>query len=347
MPSLAPLTLGLFSGIGFLDRCFEDAGFCVVRGPDLLWGHDIRGWHPVPGFAGVIAGVPCQHWSPLAHMVRHVHGEAAVAPDLFPELERVVAEAGPLWFLTECAKDSPVPRVPGYEVTTVVLDNRWIGDGIGQVQRRRRRFCFGTRTGAAILDCSPDLALLEAPESEYAVHTHSNGAAVPVKLNAVGKPKRAHVQDCSPDFALFEHPDAERAVIGSGAKEGAFKLDRGGRERPWFRRHVQDVSPDVALLESAEAERAVVACGHKDGTRARPDPSGRKQTLPGNQPRRSVARCLELQGWPPDFLDDAPFTVEAKYRLVGNGVSRPMGLAVARAVARAVGYVLPAPAVPA
>lgn len=250
--------LGLFSGIGFLDRCFEDEGFCVVRGPDLLWGHDMRGWRPPADvFDGIIAGVPCQRWSPLAHMVRHTHGEDAVAPDMFPELERCVTEARPGWFLTECSPFAPIPRVDGYTVTSLILDNRWIGEGVGQIQSRRRRFCFSTRqAGAAILDCGPDLA-------------------------------------------VFESADRERAVIATGSKEGSIvKLDKGGAERPYEKR----------------------------------------RTLPGQQPRRSVARCLELQGWPPDFLDDAPFTQEAKYRLVGNGVPRPMGLAIARAVKRALGY---------
>jgi len=44
-----------FPGIGMLDRGFEDVGFCVVRGPDLIWGGDIRNFHPPAGrFAGVI-----------------------------------------------------------------------------------------------------------------------------------------------------------------------------------------------------------------------------------------------------------------------------------------------------
>ena len=34
------LVLSLFPGIGLLDMAFEAEGFCVVRGPDLLWG----GW---------------------------------------------------------------------------------------------------------------------------------------------------------------------------------------------------------------------------------------------------------------------------------------------------------------
>ena len=35
------LVLSLFPGIGLLDSAFEEEGFCVVRGPDLLWGGDV------------------------------------------------------------------------------------------------------------------------------------------------------------------------------------------------------------------------------------------------------------------------------------------------------------------
>lgn len=56
-----PLVLSLFPGIGLLDMAFEAEGFCVVRGPDLLWGGDIKRFHPPAGrFDGVIGGPPCQ-----------------------------------------------------------------------------------------------------------------------------------------------------------------------------------------------------------------------------------------------------------------------------------------------
>jgi len=49
------LVLSLFPGIGLLDMAFELEGFTVVRGPDLLWGGDVRRFHPPPGrFDGVI-----------------------------------------------------------------------------------------------------------------------------------------------------------------------------------------------------------------------------------------------------------------------------------------------------
>src|SRR6185436_8832391 len=56
-PKMSGLVLSLFPGIGLLDMAFEEEGFCIVRGPDLLWGGDIRKFHPPAGrFDGVIGG---------------------------------------------------------------------------------------------------------------------------------------------------------------------------------------------------------------------------------------------------------------------------------------------------
>jgi DNA (cytosine-5)-methyltransferase 1 len=64
------LVLSLFPGIGLLDRAFEEVGFCVVRGPDVLWGGDIHRFRPPAGrFDGVIGGPPCQAFSVLRHLV--------------------------------------------------------------------------------------------------------------------------------------------------------------------------------------------------------------------------------------------------------------------------------------
>ena len=52
---MGSLVLALFPGIGLLDRVFEGEGFCVVRGPDVLWGGDIRRFHPS---AGVFVAAP-------------------------------------------------------------------------------------------------------------------------------------------------------------------------------------------------------------------------------------------------------------------------------------------------
>lgn len=120
------LVLSLFPGIGLLDRAFEQEGFCVVRGPDLLWGGDIRSFHPPRRtFDGVIGGPPCKGDSPLAHL----NGTPGVS--LADEFWRVVKEAAPDWWLMEAVK--PHAGLPG---SIVRLNNRWFGE----VQRRVRYF---------------------------------------------------------------------------------------------------------------------------------------------------------------------------------------------------------------
>lgn len=137
--------LSLFPGIGLLDRAFEEEGFMVVRGPDLLWGGDIRRFHPVAGrFEGVIGGPPCQAFSRLRYVVEH-HGYQ-MAENLIPEFERCVTEAQPLWFLMENVPDAPLPVVPGYQVHAQLLNNRWCGG----IQNRLRRISFGTRNGSRL-----------------------------------------------------------------------------------------------------------------------------------------------------------------------------------------------------
>jgi len=226
------LVLSLFPGIGLLDMAFEEAGFCVVRGPDLLWGGDVRSFNPPAGkFDGVIGGPPCQSHSPLMWLNR-AQGVAPKHPDMTPEYSRVVAAAQPRWFLMENSPYVPTPDVPGYTVTRNVLNNRWLGE----LQNRERVFCFGSADGAWL-----------------------------------------HFET-----STFDAIDTEPAVLASELTKG----------KPL-------------------------------GTRQR---SPRKRTLP---------ELAELQGLPRDFLEEAPFTVEGKCRVIGNGVPLPMGRAVAAAVVRA------------
>lgn len=245
------LVLDLFPGIGLLARAFEREGFCVVSGPDLIFGGDVRTFHPPAGvFAGVIGGPPCQAFSRLVHMMR-AKGQTP-KPNLIPEFERCVTEAAPDWFLMENVPAAPEPVVPGYIVRSKLVNNRWFG----AEQNRERRFSFGTIDG--------------------------------------------HELDLSPSLAMFEHPHWERAVVATSGKEGAFAKSQ------------------KQLREEVAARL------------------GRKETvLPGNMPRRTIARCAELQGLPADFLAGAPFTQTGKYMVIGNGVALPMGRAVAAAVRRA------------
>ena len=148
------LILSLFPGIGLLDMAFEEEGFCVVRGPDLLWGGDVHRFHPPAGkFDGVIGGPPCQQFSPLNQAARK--GLQPLAPNLIPEFERCVAEASPAWFLMENVTAAPEPVVSGYQVRSRIINNRWLG----AEQNRVRRFSFGSADGREL---HVEFAALEA-----------------------------------------------------------------------------------------------------------------------------------------------------------------------------------------
>ena len=181
MPSLV---LSIFPGIDLLGRAFESEGFCVVRGPDPIFGGDIHDFHPPAGvWGGVIGGPPCQIFSALRRLNPHA-GERY--GNLIPEFERVVSEARPLWFLMENVPDATDPIVSGYEVTSLVLNNRWLGE----VQARVRKFWFGTSWGARLL---PEVVIFES--IEYAQAVTSSSRLVPVKIGGSGKTKRTYTTD--------------------------------------------------------------------------------------------------------------------------------------------------------
>lgn len=154
------LVLSIFPGIDLLGRAFEEEGFCVVRGPDVLWGGDIRNFHPSASiFRGVIGGPPCQAFSRLRWLnplSGKKHG------NLIPEFERVVAETSPEWWLMENVREAPEPVVLGYQVQHFILNNRWLG----AAQQRIRRFSFGTKSGHKIV---PEVAIFETIESPVTV----------------------------------------------------------------------------------------------------------------------------------------------------------------------------------
>lgn len=192
---MTQLVLSLFPGIGLLDRAFEEEGFTVVRGPDALWGGDIRRFHPpARRFDGVIGGPPCQAFSALATLVRANGGEPRFG-NLIPEFNRCVEESEPDWFVMENVPKAPLPDVTGYDVRSFILKNHWLpGEGVfGQAQMRTRRFSFGRRGSAAPnLMRWIDLAPLHLPEPAGAVSAAHAGPE-PVRRKAVfgdGRPTR-------------------------------------------------------------------------------------------------------------------------------------------------------------
>lgn len=245
---MSELVLSLFPGIGLLDMAFEGQGFCVVRGPDTLWGGDVKKFHPPAGaFGGVIGGPPCQLFSPLSNICRARYGDESLSENLIPEFERCVSEARPRWFLMENVEAAPLPVVDGYKVHSVLLNNRWCdaGDGFGAEQNRVRRISFGTAQG---LELPIQPAALFSPRWEAAVCANVGGRRAKPIMGEDGKP------------------------VGNQSK---------------------------ARL----------------GLR-----------------RKTVEGAARLQGLPEDFLADAPFTTQAKLKVIGNGVPRPMGDAIAKAV---------------
>lgn len=181
---MTPLVLSLFPGIGLLDRAFEEEGFCIVRGPDVLWGGDQRRFvTPRDKFDGIIGGPPCQAFSRLAHMVKQ-NGYEPKFGNLIPEFERSVREGRPSWFLMEEVPDAPVPAVEGYDVEAVLLNNRWLGE----TSNRLRRLSFGSNYfGRHSFRQQIQVVALVSPDFEYAALGGS--ANIPTAIGGSGKVK--------------------------------------------------------------------------------------------------------------------------------------------------------------
>jgi len=147
------LVLSLFPGVGLFDRGFEDVGFCVVRGPDTLWGGDIHNFHaPAGHFTGVIGGPPCQDFSTINRK-----RDSARGMELVGEFLRVVAEADPEWWLMENVPGSPTVTAPAsifYCIQPIMLD----ASHVGSQQHRLRKFHFGCKPGGKHLVIAREVA---------------------------------------------------------------------------------------------------------------------------------------------------------------------------------------------
>lgn len=131
------LVLSVFPGIDLFGRAFEQTGFHVLRGPDLLWGSRIEDFTPLAGvFEGIIGGSPCQDFSRARRAPSSGYGVQMVT-----EFARVVTVAGPLWFVLENVPGVPTVEVEGYDVQRLNLRDTECGGR----QRRLRAFQFGSR----------------------------------------------------------------------------------------------------------------------------------------------------------------------------------------------------------
>lgn len=146
MTNRQQLVLSLFPGLGMLDHPFAEAGYSVVRGPDLMWQGDIRKFHVPSGcFAGVIGGPPCQSFSNMRHLVRH-SGLSPRFGDLTPEFARIIREARPYWWIMENVPQAPKPDVGrGYSTHAYMLSDH----ACGGLTKRKRLIVFGIRAPVA------------------------------------------------------------------------------------------------------------------------------------------------------------------------------------------------------
>lgn len=137
------LVLSIFPGIDMLGRAFDEEGYCVVRGPDTIWGGDVRSFSPPLGrFDGVIGGPPCQDFSSARRCPATGYGV-----EMLQEFARVVTEASPRWFLLENVPSVPDIAVSGYSVQRFDLNSR----ECGMKQRRLRHFQFGHVDGFIVV----------------------------------------------------------------------------------------------------------------------------------------------------------------------------------------------------
>jgi DNA (cytosine-5)-methyltransferase 1 len=297
------LVLSLFPGIGLLDHAFELEGYCAVRGPDVIWGGDIRRFHPPARvFAGVIGGPPCQMFSSLANLVR-ANGHEPKFGNLIPEFERCVAEAAPDWFLMENVPAAPVSAIAGYDACSFLLDNSALlgEDGFGLEQRRIRRITFGMR-----------------------------GQKAPCLLKWI-------------DLAVFLLPDAERTTTEYGGIEWPLTDAEAGRSRSGHETAAHDSMENVTEWSKQHKYRQRSVVSHLSDTPVKIGGSGKVKrqcrqpavTRTEGGGRYRLADALRLQGLERGFLDHCPFTAEGKLKAVANGVPIQMGRALARAIKEA------------
>src|SRR5438105_4898381 len=122
------------------------------------------------------------------------------------------------------------------------------------------------------------------------------------------------------DLAVFLLPDTKPQICGHG-------------DTPSQRTRKTAAFGDGRPTRRERRRTTAVSAGHEQPANAR------VQAVTSSDGGKSVRvrRCrledaLHLQGLPPDFLKDAPFTMEGKLKAVANGVCMFTGRAIAKAV---------------
>lgn len=139
------LVLSLFPGVGLFDRAFSRTGFCVVRGPDIILGEDVRDFRvPLCRVDGVIAGPPCQGYSAMnRYRTDPNHWSVRNSLELLAITLTLIKEARPLWWCIENVPNVPDVAVPGYTTQRIPINDFECGGR----QIRWRHFQFGHRHG--------------------------------------------------------------------------------------------------------------------------------------------------------------------------------------------------------
>lgn len=245
------LVLSLFPGIGLLDRAFEEEGFCIVRGPDLLWGGDMKRFHvPAGKFDGVIGGPPCQGHSRWAGVNRKIGN--TIAEDLIPEYKRCVILADPDWWLLENVSGVPDVEIHGYATTRRELDMRWLGES----QSRLRSFQFGTRTGAEL---HPEIAVFEHPELEPACLA-SEGKSGQIS-NSKKNGKQRSIYHRRRDFGKFcelQGLEADFLKESPFTQSGKYRAVGNGVPLPMGRAIAKAVKAALGLFDAIAKDAASV-----------------------------------------------------------------------------------------
>lgn len=198
------LVLSLFPGAGLLDRGFEQAGYCVVRGPDTLFGQDVRSFSLVNHagrFTGIIGGPPCQDFSRARRRPPTGHGR-----EMLDHFRRLITEAQPDWWLMENVPTVPDMIVPSYVTQRFNL----FACEFGLRQRRNRSFQFGSRDGLPI-------AVLRRTQSHHRLRP-----AALASDGEHGRPRRTFADHCELQGLprSFDLPGLSRAAkfraVGNG-----------------------------------------------------------------------------------------------------------------------------------